>query len=135
MKPFDYYKAAFQKYATFSGRARRSEYWYFALFNFIFAIVAIVIDNVTGLASPELGYGVFYGLYALAVLIPGLAVFVRRLHDVGKSGWMILVGLIPLVGAIWLFVLTVTEGEPGTNQYGLNPKNPELDDVMNHLVE
>jgi uncharacterized membrane protein YhaH (DUF805 family) len=94
----------------------------FVLFNMIFAIVATIIDNVVGTASPELGYGVFYGLYVLAVFIPGLAVAVRRLHDVGKSGWMILIALIPLIGAIWLLVLMVTDSNPGENQYGQNPK-------------
>ena len=68
------------------------------------------------------GYGPLYGIYALAVLIPGLAVAVRRLHDVGKSGWMILITLIPLIGAIWLLVLLVTDSNLGENQYGQNPK-------------
>ena len=118
----NWYLKCLKQYADFSGRARRKEYWMFTLFNTIFAIVAIIIDNVVGTASPELGYGVFYGLYALAVFIPGLAVAVRRLHDVGKSGWMILIALIPLIGAIWLLVLMVTDSNPGENQYGQNPK-------------
>lgn len=84
--------------------------------------MAVGIDNVAGTAEPTVGYGIFYGLYSLALLIPGLAVRVRRLHDIGKSGWMILVGLIPLIGAIWLIVLYATEGTPGENQYGPNPK-------------
>ena len=94
----------------------------FVLFNMIFAIVAMIIDNVVGTASPELGYGVFYGLYTLAVFIPGLAVAVRRLHDVGKSGWMFFIGLIPLVGTIWLLVLMVKDSQQGTNKWGENPK-------------
>ena len=118
----NWYLKCLKQYADFSGRARRKEYWMFTLFNIIFAIVAMIIDNVVGTASPELGYGVFYGLYALAVFIPGLAVAVRRLHDVGKSGWMILIALIPLIGAIWLLVLMVTDSNPGENQYGQNPK-------------
>jgi len=118
----NWYLKCIKQYADFSGRARRKEYWMFTLFNIIFAIVAMIIDNVVGTASPELGYGVFYGLYALAVFIPGLAVAVRRLHDVGKSGWMILIALIPLIGAIWLLVLMVTDSNPGENQYGQNPK-------------
>jgi uncharacterized membrane protein YhaH (DUF805 family) len=88
----------------------------------IFAIIAIILDNVLGLTAGELPYGVFYFLYVLAILIPGLAVAVRRLHDVGKSGWMILISLIPLIGAIWLLVLMVTDSNPGENQYGPNPK-------------
>ena len=108
----------------FSGRARRKEYWMFFLFNMIFAFVAMFLDNTLGTAGPA-GYGIFYGIYALALFIPGLAVFVRRLHDVGKSGWMFLIAFIPLIGAIWLTVLLVTDSNPGENQYGANPKEIE----------
>jgi len=69
-----------------------------------------------------LPYGYIYLLYLLAVLIPGIAVCIRRLHDIGKSGWMILIGLIPIIGIIWLLVLMVMDSTPGENQYGLNPK-------------
>ena len=92
----NWYIEVIKKYAVFSGRARRKEYWMFALFNFIFLIVAMILDNILGTTAGELPYGVFYFLYALVVLIPGLAVAVRRLHDVGKSGWMILIALIPM---------------------------------------
>lgn len=118
----NYYLQVLKKYATFSGRARRSEYWYFVLFNIIFSIIAMMFDNLLGTAMPRVGYGPIYGLYTLAIIIPGLAVAVRRLHDVGKSGWFLLIALIPLIGAIWLLVLMVTEGKPGENQYGINPK-------------
>lgn len=118
----NWYLKVLKQYADFSGRARRTEYWMFTLFNIIIMIIAAVIDNVTGLTAGKLPYGVFYFLYALAVLIPGLAVSVRRLHDVGKSGWMILIALIPLIGAIWLLVLMFTDSNAGDNQYGANPK-------------
>lgn len=118
----NWYLKVLKQYADFSGRARRKEYWMFALFNMIFAVVAMILDNIFGLTVGELLYGVFYFLYGLAVLIPGLAVTVRRLHDVGKSGWMILIALIPLIGIIWLLVLMVTDSNPGENQYGENPK-------------
>ena len=123
----NWYLKVLKQYAVFSGRARRKEYWMFALFNFIFAVVAMLLDNLTGLTIGELPYGVLYFLYAIAVLIPALAVSVRRLHDVGKSGWMILIGLIPVIGAIWLLVLMVLDSNPGENKYGQNPKenNPE----------
>ena len=111
-----------KKYVDFSGRARRSEYWYFALFNIIFLIVALVLDNVLGTTVPPMPYGVFYIIYGLIVLLPGLAVLVRRLHDVGKSGAYILLAFIPLIGAIWLLVLCVTEGAAGDNEYGADPK-------------
>ncbi|MEI7812936.1 MAG: DUF805 domain-containing protein [Ignavibacteria bacterium] len=112
----NWYLQVLRNYAEFSGRARRTEYWMFALFNFIFAIVALIFDLVLGTAA------VFYTIYIVALFIPGLAVSVRRLHDVGKSGWMMLIILIPLIGAIWLFVLSVTDSQPGDNQYGQNPK-------------
>ncbi len=117
-----YLKVVKENYANFQGRARRKEYWMFLLFNIIFLVLAMVLDNVFGIAFEGIGYGPVYLVYALAVLVPGLAVAVRRLHDIGKSGWMILIGLIPLIGAIWLIVLYVTEGEKGENQYGPDPK-------------
>ena len=118
----NWYLQVLKKYAEFSGRARRKEYWMFTLFSLIFLVVASLIDSVAGTNVGGLPYGLFYFLYAIAVLIPGLAVSVRRLHDVGKSGWMILVGLIPFVGAIWLLVLMVTDSQPAENQFGPNPK-------------
>lgn len=122
----NWYLKCLKQYADFGGRARRKEYWMFTLFNIIFAFVAIFIDNVVGTTSFELNYGVFYGLfyilYAITMAIPAIAVTVRRLHDVGKSGWMIFIALIPLIGSIWLFVVMVTDSNPGENQYGQNPK-------------
>jgi len=118
----NWYLKVLKQYADFSGRARRKEYWMFVLFNMIFAIVAMILDNVLGIAMEGIGYGPLYGLYVLAVLIPGLAVAVRRLHDVVKSGWMFLIVLIPLVGAIWLLVLFCTDGQQGSNKWGQNPK-------------
>jgi uncharacterized membrane protein YhaH (DUF805 family) len=118
----NWYLKVLKQYADFNGRARRKEYWMFALFNFIFTIVAIILDYALDLTAGELPYGVIYFLYTLAVFIPSLAVVVRRLHDVGKSGWMILIPLIPLIGSIWLFILLVTDSKPGENQYGQNPK-------------
>ena len=118
----NWYLKVLKNYTNFSGRARRKEYWMFTLFNVIFAVAAVLLDNLLGLAFEGIGYGPVYGLYLLATFIPGIAVSVRRLHDVDKSGWMILIGLIPLIGAIWLLVLFATEGTPGDNQYGPNPK-------------
>ena len=84
-----YKKVVFENYANFNGRARRSEYWYFTLMNLIIAILAMFIDKAAGLNFDPLPYGWVYMIYGLAVLLPGLAVAVRRLHDVGKSGWFI----------------------------------------------
>jgi len=118
----NWYLKVLKQYADFSGRARRKEYWMFALFNVIFIASAMILDTVLGVTIGELPSGVFYFLYSLAVLIPGLAVYVRRLHDIGKSGWMILIAIIPIIGPIWLLVLTLTASNHGENKYGSNPK-------------
>jgi len=117
-----YYLEVLKKYAIFSGRARRSEYWYFVLFNLIFMLVAMGLDNLLGTTISVLPYGYFYFALAIAMLIPGLAVFVRRMHDIGKSGWWYFIAFIPFVGAIWLLVLCCTEGVNGDNEYGADPK-------------
>ncbi|MGX4690553.1 DUF805 domain-containing protein [Streptomyces sp. JNUCC 63] len=111
----NWYLEVLKKYAVFSGRARRKEYWMFVLFNFIVSIVLLAIGKAIGVE-------VLSGLYSLAVLLPGLGVAVRRLHDTGRSGWWILIGLVPLVGFIVLLVFTVSDSQPGDNQYGPNPK-------------
>jgi uncharacterized membrane protein YhaH (DUF805 family) len=113
----NYYLEVFKKYAVFSGRARRSEYWYFTLFNFIVSIILAIISSIAGDKNGLIGIA-----YALVVFIPGIALSVRRLHDVNKSGWMLLILLIPFVGAIWLLVLMCTDGDMGDNEYGPNPK-------------
>lgn len=118
-----WYLMALKKYAEFNGRSRRQEYWMFLLFNMIFAMVVMALDNVLGIAMESIGYGPLYGLYTLAMFIPGLSVGVRRLHDIEKSGWMMLIALIPLIGAIWLIVLFAKNGTVGPNQYGEDPKN------------
>lgn len=118
----NWYLAVLKNYSGFSGRARRTEYWMFALFNLIIGVGFMILDNVAGITIGGLPYGVLYFLYAFVVLIPSVAVAVRRLHDVGKSGWMILISLIPLIGTIWLLVLLVTDSNPGENEYGPNPK-------------
>jgi uncharacterized membrane protein YhaH (DUF805 family) len=117
----NWYLSVLKKYAVSSGRARRKEYWMFVLFNMIFAIMAVILDNVLGIAVEEMGYGPLYSIYFLAVLIPGFSVLLRRLHDIGKSGWWFFIGLIPLVGVIWLLVLLCTKGNVGDNQYGADP--------------
>lgn len=104
------------KYVTFDGRARRSEYWWFYLANTIVSSILSAIGQRLTLFS------ILSVIYSLAVLLPGLAVCVRRLHDVGKSGWYIFISLIPLVGAILLIIKLATDSEPGTNAYGENPK-------------
>lgn len=96
----NWYLKVLQQYADFSGRARRKEYWMFVLFNIIFATIAMILDKVSGITIAGVGFGPIVGLYVLILLIPGLAVTIRRLHDVGKNGWFIVIGLIPVVGTV-----------------------------------
>jgi uncharacterized membrane protein YhaH (DUF805 family) len=118
----NWYLKVLKQYADFSGRARRKEYWMFLLFNIIFITVAGILDNALGLTvSPLVPFGVFYFLYVIAVFIPGLAVLVRRLHDIGKGGGWIFISLVPLIGSIWLLILLVTDSE-SDNRFGANPK-------------
>ena len=123
-----YKKVVFENYANFNGRARRSEYWYFALASGIISIVLNIIDRVAGSNFGIAETGIISSLYSLLVLLPSIAVGVRRLHDVGKSGWFILIIFIPIIGAIWLLILACTEGDRGTNAYGPDPKN-EFDEI------
>jgi uncharacterized membrane protein YhaH (DUF805 family) len=116
----DAVRICLQKYADFSGRGRRSEYWYFALFNLLVAIAAGILDAILG-TDFDTGSGVIGLLASLALLLPGLAAGVRRLHDTTRSGWWILIGLIPIIGWIILIVFYVQDSHPD-NQYGPNPK-------------
>ena len=114
----DYYKDVLRnKYAVFSGRATRSEFWYFALFNGLVSIAISIIGTIAGDKHGLLG-----NLYSLAVLVPSIAVGVRRLHDTGKSAWWFLLCLLPIIGWIWLIVLYVTDSSVGENKYGPNLK-------------
>ena len=121
------------RYAAFAGRATRSEYWYFVLFSIIIALILAVLDSQ--FVNPVLGIepvtysgrvGLLSVLFNLAILIPALALAIRRLHDIGKSGWWILMGIIPIVNFIGVFVLLyffIKDSQPGENQYGSNINN------------
>ncbi len=117
----NWYIEVLAKYAVFTGRARRKEYW---MFFFISLVVILALGFLEGLAgiAPESEASLLSGLYALVVLIPSVAVQVRRLHDTGRTGWWLLIGFVPLVGVLVLFALMVQEGEVGDNVYGANPK-------------
>src|SRR5690349_17627802 len=122
----NYYLQVLRNYANFNGRARRKEYWMFVLFNFIFLILAAALDNLLGITfADEIPYGPVYLVYGLFTFLPSLAAGVRRLHDTGKSGWWLLIAIIPIIGGIWLLVLFVTEGTAGDNEYGADPKAAE----------
>ncbi|MFI9123725.1 DUF805 domain-containing protein [Streptomyces bikiniensis] len=112
----NWYLDVLKKYAVFSGRARRKEFWMFQLFNVIAGIILMTVDMLLGT------YPLLYAVYALGVFLPSLGLSVRRLHDTGRSGWWLLIGLVPFVGGIVLLVFTVLEGEQQQNAYGPNPK-------------
>ena len=112
----NWYIQVLTKYAEFNGRARRSEYWYFVLINILVSIGIYIMDAVIGT------FGVLGLLYSLAILIPGLAVSVRRLHDTGRSGWNLLFALIPLIGAVILLIFFFQDSTDSENEYGANPK-------------
>ena len=111
----NWYLGVLKKYADFNGRARRKEFWMFALISFIIAVILSVVDGMIGV--PVLG-----AIYALNVLLPSIAVGARRFHDIGKSGWWLLIGLIPLLGGLILLIFFVLDSNPGDNKYGPNPK-------------
>ncbi len=137
IQDMEWYLKVLRQYADFNGRARRKEYWMFTLFNFLFAwgliLVGAILEYGIGVSSG----GLLYVGYVVAVFIPSLAVSVRRLHDVGKSGWMLLIALIPIIGSIWLFILDVTDSEPYTNAYGPSPKysaGPDKTDLIDDVL-
>ncbi|WP_417379165.1 DUF805 domain-containing protein [Gimesia sp.] len=117
----NWYLAVIKKYADFEGRARRKEYWMFILFNilisFAIGIIGALLGKSGGIISVSLS-----GLYSLFIFIPSIAVIVRRLHDTNRSGWWILIGLIPFFGAIILFIFMILDSDPNANAYGENPK-------------
>ncbi|QHW32962.1 DUF805 domain-containing protein [Paenibacillus rhizovicinus] len=112
----EWYLKVLREYVNFSGRARRTEYWMYILISFVVSIILAIIDAILG-ADRLLSW-----LYSLAVLLPSLGVVVRRLHDIGRSGWWYLIILIPVIGAIVILVFTLLDSEPGMNKYGPNPK-------------
>lgn len=124
-----WYLKALRQYADFGGRARRTEFWMFVLVNLIISVVLGIVDTVTGTANAyamggaaSFSPGVLGSIYGLAVLIPSIAVTVRRLHDTDRSGWWILIQLIPVVGTIVMLVFVCLEGTRGPNRFGADPK-------------
>ena len=111
-----------KQYFDFSGRARRKEFWMFNLILFLFSMIAAVIDKMIGGYDAAARVGPITTILSIATLIPSLAVAVRRLHDIGKSGWTILIGLIPVIGGIILLVWYCSDSEEGINEWGENPK-------------
>lgn len=117
-----WFVAALKKYAVFGGRSRRKEYWFFALFSVIISVVLSIIDSAIGTLDSSTGLGLLSGIFSLAILIPSIAVSVRRLHDIDRTGWWFLISFVPLVGTIVLLVFAARDSTPGSNRYGPNPK-------------
>lgn len=111
-----------RRYNNFSGRSRRTEYWRFVLFYILLAIGAHFLDSLFGFADVGSIFGPIYSLYVIILLLPTIAVAVRRLHDIDKSGWWLFVGFIPIIGFIWLLIYFLREGTNGDNDYGPDPK-------------
>ena len=118
----EWFTEALKKYAVFSGRSRRKEYWYFVLFTVLISITLSIIDGLTGTYESSAGVGLLSGIFGLAMLIPSIAVSVRRLHDIDRTGWWVLISLVPLIGWIVLLVFHVQDSTLGSNRYGSNPK-------------
>ncbi len=116
----NWYREVLQKYATFTGRARRAEFWWFVLINFLIATVIALFERMLGI-SDGTNPGFISSLYSLAVLLPSIAGGGRRLHDTGRSGWWMLLAVIPIAN-IALLVFFIMEGTAGPNAYGPDPK-------------
>lgn len=113
-----------KRYADFSGRSSRKEYWMFVLGVFIAAVVLSLVENIVGLAGMVGPYGPLTALLILGLIIPGIAVQVRRFHDQDKSGWFVLLGLIPFLGGLVVLVFMCLPGTAGPNRFGEDPLNP-----------
>ncbi len=121
----NWYLMVLKNYVGFSGRARRKEYWFFVLINFLITIALAFVDGIVGSFDPQTGFGALSGIYSLAVFIPTFAVTVRRLHDTSRTGWWLLIAFIPLIGAIVLLVFMFLDSTSGTNEYGPDPKGAQ----------
>ena len=119
----NWYLEVLKKYAVFTGRASRTEYWMYFLVNIIIGLVLSIA-----------GLDIILWIYTLAVFLPGLGVAIRRLHDTGRSGWWLLIGLIPFIGVVVLIIFMVMDSEPGQNKYGQNPKGLASNDTSNQKV-
>lgn len=111
-----WYIEALKKYADFTGRARRAEYWMFGLISFIIGTILIIFDIFMRT------FGLFGAIYGLLMIIPNFSVTVRRLHDTNRSGWWVFINLVPLIGSIFFLLFMIQDSKPGFNSYGANPK-------------
>jgi uncharacterized membrane protein YhaH (DUF805 family) len=117
----NWYLTVLKKYAVFSGRARRKEYWFFILFHILVIIGLSIIETMLGMGGETAGYGMLTLIYTLAVFLPALGVTIRRLHDSDRSGWWVLIGFVPLIGGIVLLIFMILPGTSGSNRFGPDP--------------
>ena len=130
-----WYYHALKNYFNFSDRASRTQYWFFSLMNLIVFIVAARLDNIFGWnMGDDFIYGPAWLILTLLMLIPMYAILARRLHDTGRSGWWILIGFVPIIGAIILFVFTLLPGSKGTNEYGPEPELPYEQSSQDNVI-
>lgn len=122
----NWYARVMKKYADFEGRARRTEFWMFYLINLGIQLLAVLMDMLLGTTIGVMPYGVIYLLYSLAVFVPSLAVSVRRMHDIGRSGLTLLLVIVPVIGAVLLILFALNDSQPGENKWGPNPKTSQL---------
>ena len=121
----DYALMPLRRYAEFSGRSRRKEYWMFTLLMLVAGLVIGTIEGILGINTMVGGvYGPLTALLVLATIVPSIAVGIRRLHDTDKSGWWLLIALIPLIGSLILLFFFVSDGTKGQNRFGPDPKDP-----------
>ncbi len=118
----NWYREVLSKYAEFGGRARRREFWYFALANLLIVLALALVDVKFDLVHRPSGFGFLSGFYSIGVFVPSLAVAVRRLHDTDRGAWWLLIGLVPVAGAVALIYFYTLDSTPGGNRYGPNPK-------------
>lgn len=124
MSNISYYLLAFKKYAIFTGRSQRAEYWFFLLFNVIFTVILTLIDIAINNATSDFdeNFGILSLIYLVIILVPSIAVSIRRLHDTDHSGWWISVYLIPILGPVIFVFFAIQDSDREENQYGVNPK-------------
>jgi uncharacterized membrane protein YhaH (DUF805 family) len=118
----EYYIGVLKKYSVFKGRARRKEYWMFCFIGFLISIVLSILDSVLGLKMGSRNIGLLGLIYSLVLIVPGIAVYIRRLHDTSHSAWFMLWWLLPIIGWIVLIVVLCKDSTPSDNKYGPNPK-------------
>lgn len=126
MNGMNWYLEVLKEYVVLEGRAQRQEYWYFILFNLLITFILVGFDILIGQFNELTGLGLLSGIYTMLVLLPGISVTVRRLHDTGRSGWWALVGIIPLLGGLVLLIFMALDSDPGPNRFGPNPKDADI---------